>query len=225
MRAILLLCTLHAAFGEGGYDWVDPSSTSDTASNLCYLDQQSCGCCLMQKQLNRMQNYFNVSVEGLQSVLTESKNALNNIRASRSVFSVALNRNIRMDCFGPFRDDTLIPYKYVSINLGDGYSTETGTFTVPRTGVYSLAVTIYSDIDSVISPLAACAKLQVNGHAVAVLPEHKGNDPEDSTTVVLAMELKAGNQVAVNLPAGCVLCDSQSHFNTFTGFLLYATDS
>jgi hypothetical protein len=26
------------------------------------------------------------------------------------------------------------------------------------------------------------------------------------------------------LPIGCFLCDEQSHYNTFTGFLLYATD-
>ncbi|XP_010792224.1 complement C1q-like protein 4 [Notothenia coriiceps] len=226
MRAIVLLCMLHAAFGMEGYGWVDPSSTSsDTASNPCYLDQQSCGCCVMQKQLNRMEQYFNFSYEGMHHVLTESKMALNYFRESRSAFSVALNSNARMDCFGPFPDDKLIPFKHVFINLGDSYSTDTSIFTAPRSGVYSLAVTIYSDIDSPINPFAACANLMVNGHAVAVLPEHKGNDPEDSSTVVVAAGLKAGDQVGVLLPAGCVICDNLSHFNTFTGFLLHTTDS
>ncbi|KAF3847889.1 hypothetical protein F7725_020917 [Dissostichus mawsoni] len=175
------------------------------ACTACYLDQQSCGCCVMQKQLNRMEQYFNLSYEGMHHVLTESKTALNNFRASRSAFSVALNSNARMLCFGPFPDDKLIPFKHVFINLGDSYSTDTSIFTAPRSGVYSLAVTIYSDIDSPINPFAACANLMVNGHAVAVLPEHKGNDPEDSSTVVVALGLKAGDQVGVLLPAGCVI--------------------
>ena len=49
-------------------------------------------------------------------------------------------------------------------------------------------------------------------------------DQEDSTTTVLAMQLNAGDQVNVFLPEHCQLCDSNSHFNTFSGFLLYATD-
>lgn len=144
--------------------------------------------------------------------------------ASRSAFSVALTNGKNLKCFGPFRDDKLIIYEHIFINLGDGYSAETGIFTVPRSGVYSLALTVYSDAGSPGNTLAACASLRVNGQVVAGPREKNMQDQEDSATIVVALHLQAGDQVAVNLPIGCFLCDDNSHYNTFTGFLLYATD-
>lgn len=144
--------------------------------------------------------------------------------ASRSAFSVALTNENSMNCFGPFRDDKLIPYKHVFINLGGGYNPDTGIFTVPRSGVYSLALTVYSDAGSPGNSLAACASLQVDGRVVSGPRERNMQDQEDSATIVVALHLRAGETVAVNLPIGCFLCDDNSHYNTFTGFLLYATD-
>lgn len=97
---------------------------------------------------------------------------------------------------------------------------QNGIFTVPRSGVYSLSVTVYWRSTS--GTPAACANLLVNGTVVTGLIEKPGQDPEDSSTIVAAVKLKAGDQVSVNLPKGCVVCDLNSHFNTFTGFLLYA---
>ncbi|XP_034459744.1 C1q-related factor-like isoform X1 [Hippoglossus hippoglossus] len=143
---------------------------------------------------------------------------------SRSAFSVALTNQVSLNCLGPFRDEKLIAYKHVFINLGDSYSVDTGIFTVPRSGVYSLALTVYSDAGSPGNSLAACASLQVNGQVVAGPREQNMQDQEDSATIVVALHLSAGDIVAVNLPIGCFLCDDNSHYNTFTGFLLYATD-
>ena len=143
---------------------------------------------------------------------------------SRSAFSVSLFNENNFNCFGPFPDDKLIPYKHVSINLGDSYSTETGIFTVPRSGVYSLALTVYSDAGAPGNTLAACASVQVNVQVVAGSKDRNMQDQEDSATIVMALHLNAGDKVAVNLPIGCFLCDDNSHYNTFTGFLLYATD-
>lgn len=144
--------------------------------------------------------------------------------ASRSAFSVALTNEKGFKCFGPFRDDRLITYTHIFINLGDGYNTGTGIFTVPRSGVYSLALTVYSDAGSPGNTLAACASLQVNDRVLARPSENNAQDQEDSATIVVAVHLKAGDQVSVNLPIGCFLCDDNSHYNTFSGFLLYATD-
>lgn len=129
-----------------------------------------------------------------------------------------------LSCYGPFSTDQIIVYKHVFLNLGDGYNVGTGIFTAPRSGVYSLVLTIYSDGGPSGTPLAACANLQVNGQVVYALLEQNGQDLEDSATVVMAMKLRAGDQVAVSLPKGCFVCDYKSHYNTFTGFLLYATD-
>nr|XP_046244863.1 complement C1q-like protein 4 [Scatophagus argus] len=190
----------------------------------CLTDQASCGCCLMQQQIHRMKMFFNTSLNELEKELMKTKTILNNVRASRSAFSVALTTESSLKCFGPFRDDKIITYKHTFINLGDGYNTDTGIFTVPRSGVYSLALTIYSDAGAPGNTLAACASLQVNGQVVAGPREKNMQDQEDSATIVMAIHLKAGDQVAVSLPIGCFLCDDNSNYNTFSGFLLYATD-
>ncbi|XP_026154155.1 C1q-related factor-like [Mastacembelus armatus] len=228
MRGIVLLCLLKAAFGgDPGFSWNGPSRTTvqtePDITNVCLVDQASCGCCLIQKQMKRLELLFNQTTEELNKELTGSKTVLNYIRASRSAFSVALNNDKAVSCYGPFPTNKLVIYKYVFINLGGNYNIQTGIFTVPRSGVYSLSVTIYGIAFSV-STLATCANLQVNNQVVATLSEQNGQDLEDSATAVVAVSLKAGDQVAVNLLRGCFICDNSSRYNTFTGFLLYATD-
>uniref|UniRef100_A0A3B4F7J2 Cerebellin 20 n=1 Tax=Pundamilia nyererei TaxID=303518 RepID=A0A3B4F7J2_9CICH len=186
----------------------------------CVTDQASCGCCLMQKQIGRLEKFFNMSINKLKDELMSSKMILNNMR-SRSAFSVALNNNSAMVSYGPFSSDSIIKYKHVFINLGDGYNVETGIFTVPRSGVYSLSVTVYS---SARVTLSNCVTLQVNGENVAEAIERSGQDLEDSTSVVVAVQLNAGDQLSVRLLQGCSLSDDINHYNTFTGFLLYASD-
>ncbi|XP_074497444.1 cerebellin 20 [Sebastes fasciatus] len=178
----------------------------------------------MQQQMHRMTTFFNTSLKALEKELMETQSVLNNVRASRSAFSVALNNADRITCFGPFRDDRLIAYKNVFINLGNNYNADTGIFTAPRSGVYSLALTVYSDAGSPGNSLAACANLQVNGQVMAGPRDKNMQDQEDSATIVVAVQLMAGDRVSVNLPIGCFLCDDSNHYNTFTGFLLYATD-
>ncbi|XP_040901508.1 complement C1q-like protein 4 [Toxotes jaculatrix] len=231
MRAIVLLCLLETALVQAvDYSWGGPGKNSENGGvdsnteNVCVTDQASCGCCLMQQQIHRMKMFFNMSLNELEKELQKTKTVLNNVRASRSAFSVALTTDNDLICLGPFRDDKLIAYKHIFINLGDGYNADTGIFTVPRSGVYSLALTVYSDAGSPGNTLAACANLQVNGLVVAGPREKNMQDQEDSATIVVALHLKAGDEVAVNLPIGCFLCDDNSHYNTFTGFLLYATD-
>ncbi|XP_031599941.1 complement C1q-like protein 4 [Oreochromis aureus] len=226
MRAIVLLCLLHAAFGQGNiFSWIGPSESlpqqAPVQSQVCVTDQASCGCCLMQKQIGRLEKFFNMSINALKDELMSSKMILNNMRGSRSAFSVALNNNSAMAFYGPFSSDSIIKYKHVFINLGDGYNVETGVFTVPRSGVYSLSVTIYS---SARVTLSNCVTLQVNSENVAEAIERNGQDLEDSTSVVVAVQLNARDRLSVKLLQGCSLSDDINHYNTFTGFLLYASD-
>ncbi|KAI4901363.1 hypothetical protein NFI96_014157, partial [Prochilodus magdalenae] len=188
----------------------------------CLTDSSTCGCCLMQKQMWRMEAFFNMSLTELQKGLDKAQGVLNSMRSSRSAFSVALTDTRR--CVGPNRDDMVVKYQSVFINLGDGYNVSTGTFTVPRSGVYALALTAYSDAGSAGALLAACARLRKNTRVIAALSENNTQDQEDSATVVLALQLQAGDKVDVLLPANCFLCDDNSHYNTFSGFLLYSTD-
>lgn len=115
----------------------------------------------------------------------------------------------------------VVPFKHAFLNLGDGYNSTTGIFTVPHAGLYSLALTVYSDAGTPGGKLVACAGLQVNGQVVAAASEKNNLDHEDSSSAAVALHLKAGDRVAVFLPPGCSLCDDSSHFNTFSAFLLY----
>ncbi|MEQ2180547.1 hypothetical protein GOODEAATRI_002267 [Goodea atripinnis] len=229
MKAIVLLCLLHAVFGQEQtqFSWHGPVLTTPPADPnlniMCSNDQAECGCCLMQKQMARMEELFNMTVKEMSQQLMHSKMTLNNIKNSRTAFSVALNNERSLTCFGPFSDDRGVPFKHVFLNLGNSYNVQTGIFTVPYSGVYNLAATVYSR-SLVDLPQATCALLQLNGVAVAPLVEKNGLDSEDSNTVVVVKHLKAGDQVSVNLQKGCNICDDTTHYNTFTGFMLYAAE-
>lgn len=143
--------------------------------------------------------------------------------ATRSAFSVALNQDKNLACYGPFTTDKFITYQYVFINMGNNYNAVTGIFTVPRSGVYSLALTVYTT-PAPGTNLAICTNLLLNGNLLSGLVERSGPDGEDSNSVVVAVKLRAGDQVGASLLKGCTICDDINHYNTFTGFLLYATD-
>ncbi|XP_060929403.1 cerebellin-2-like [Limanda limanda] len=163
--------------------------------------------------------FDHVTVE-MNRYLTESKTALNLTRG-RSAFSVSLTDS--MSCAAPAGSDQLIIYGNVLLNLGGSFNVQKGVFTVPQSGVYCLTVTIHAKAPFGTN-VASCARLQVNGKPVmALLSEKKGNDPQDSSSIVVTLKLKADDEVAVLLPKGCVICneDQGQHYNTFTGFLLY----
>ncbi|XP_076833022.1 cerebellin 20 isoform X2 [Brachyhypopomus gauderio] len=199
-----------------------PTTSDPNTDNVCLSDPSTCGCCLMQRQMWNMENLFNLTLEDFQKNLDHTQSIINNMRSSRSAFSVALTDTRR--CVGPYANDVVVKYRSVFINLGDGYDTSTGAFTVPRSGVYVFALTAYSDSGAPGFLLAACVHLRKNGITIAGLDEYNNQDQEDSATVVLAKQMQTGDQVDVTLLASCYLCDDSSHYNTFTGFLLYATD-
>ncbi|GAA6079160.1 cerebellin 20 [Tachysurus ichikawai] len=226
MRGLVFLCLIGCSLTNGAvYTWNgpgDPIQPDPGTENACLTDTESCSCCLMQKQMKRMESFFNMSLNDMRKGLEKAETALNYVRSSRSAFSVALTDTRR--CVSSTRDDMVVKYQYIFINLGDSYNVSTGTFTVPRSGVYSLALTMYSDAGAPNALLAACVRLRKNGRMVAALNEYNTQDQEDSATVVLPLQMETGDKLDVTLLTGCTLCDDNSHYNTFSGFLLYATD-
>ncbi|XP_034724047.1 complement C1q-like protein 4 [Etheostoma cragini] len=226
MRAIVLMCLLHAAIAVAPtFPWngigngIQTPNPNAKTNSACATDEGSCRCCVMLKEMNRLRMYFNTTMNNLEKEFSQMVQSLDNIQASYTAVSVALFNEFK--CLGPNQFNTLVIYKHVFINLGNGYSVDTGIFTVPRSGVYSLALTVYSDSGSPGAKLAACASLLLNGQLVAGTREINMEDQEDSGTTVVALHLKAGDKVTVNLPAGCYLCDDSNHYNTFSAFLLY----
>lgn len=200
----------------------------------------------MLQEMDRLRSHFNQMLDELETVYLQTNKTFNQItskwhgnearlyddsrfsslfssllQANRVAFSLALFNDIRFKCVGPFPMNHVVPFNHTFLNLGGGYNSMSGIFTVPHAGLYSLALTVYSDAGTRGSKLAACARLQVNGRVVAGAREKNNLDHEDSSSAAVALHLKAGDQVAVFLPPGCFLCDDSSHFNTFSGFLLY----
>ncbi|KAK7882837.1 hypothetical protein WMY93_029011 [Mugilogobius chulae] len=217
----------NAGTNPSGKDVVpNPGNAGGVSDNVppCEADQESCGCCLMHQQISRMKENFNFSLNALKEELNKAVATLEQFRSTRSAFSVSLFSDSTISQHGPFRDDDIIKYKHVFLNMGNNYNPNTGVFTVPRTGVYNLALTVYSDSGAPGNTLAVCASLQVNGQELTGPRDVNLQDQEDSASVSLVVKLNTGDKVSVNLPIGCFLWDDINHYNTFSGFLLYTLD-
>lgn len=57
------------------------------ASEVCLTDVASCGCCLMQKQMWKMEMFFNLSLNELEKGLERAHAVLNNIRGKTAICS------------------------------------------------------------------------------------------------------------------------------------------
>ncbi|XP_051538209.1 complement C1q and tumor necrosis factor-related protein 9 [Myxocyprinus asiaticus] len=220
----VLFCVLSLVLGQGQiYSWDGTGETlAPDLINPCLTDQNSCGCCVMQRQKWQLEQYLNSSLNSLEDLLTSAQTTLRNIRENRVAFSVGLTDKRR--CVGPVKMTAInVVYQSIFINIEEAYNSTTGVFTVPRSGVYNLALTVFSDAGSPGAPLAVCTSIRRNGVALAALKEIYDQDQEDQATAVILVELRVGDRVSVSLQPGCWLCDDQNHYNTFSGFLLYAT--
>ncbi|KAJ8366766.1 hypothetical protein AAFF_G00342590 [Aldrovandia affinis] len=226
MRGLVLLCLFGTVLGHKwdesfkSFEWLgsdeEPQESDPKPDSLCQEDRSSCECCQMLKQIHRVEELFNRSMAALQHNLKIAQSALKKIRAQRSAFSVVLGDAY---CIGPNSNDKIVVY--TTILVGDGYDMSTGVFTAPLTGLYSLAVTVYTITERMWQSLTSCATLSVNNVPVASVRDLGKGDNQDSASIAVVLNLKAGDRVFVLLPSHCMLCSDQ---NTFTGFLLYATD-
>ncbi|XP_030008745.1 complement C1q-like protein 2 [Sphaeramia orbicularis] len=219
IRAVVFLSLLAAAHAQFGWNGPKPSNIPTVAPQNQCSEQASCTCCLMLQRVHDMRTHFNNSLNDLEKATEKTMKALMDFKEKRVAFSAGLYKGFR--CTTKSTSDQIAMYETVFINMGEGYDVDTGVFTAPVSGVYSITVTVYSDAGSENSQLHACAQLHVNGMTVAGASEQNTHDQEDSVSIVVARELNEGDEVSVNLPAGCMLCDD-SHYNTFSAFLLYA---
>ncbi|CAJ1066149.1 C1q-related factor isoform X1 [Xyrichtys novacula] len=226
MKAVVLLCLLHALFAVTGgrFNWSTLSGSNQQSGvqdeSGCDFQPEICGCCMMRRQMARMESFMNHAVEELKEELSYPQRDLRDKKTLRSVFSVALNNEEQLTCLGPFRDSRIILYEHVHINLGGSFDVTTGVFTAPFPGVYSFSVTVYGNPPPE-GGLMTCASLMINGHVMTSLPEKTSQDREDSSTVVITIFLEGGDEVFVILPEECVVCDDERHMNSFTGYLIY----
>ncbi|XP_051788124.1 cerebellin-3-like [Erpetoichthys calabaricus] len=184
----------------------------------CVSDTASCGCCLMQQWVQRLEKYFNLTLETLDRKLETTTRRVAELRASRTAFSVSLSN--RLEVLGPFKTNTTVVYRKVFVNQGAAYNEQTGIFTTPVAGLYSFSFTAFHDAGAPAQKLRIYMVLQRNGQDVVGLHDTTSTDQEDSATQNVVLQLDAGDRVCVKLLADFVLFDDINHYNTFSGFFL-----
>ncbi|CAJ1066148.1 complement C1q-like protein 3 [Xyrichtys novacula] len=225
MKVFMLLCLLYSAYGQmpsPSFGWNSPEDQAE--GKECRDSQGACGCCTMLLEVDRLKASFNKTLSQLESDYKSTKESFDNFKARRAAFSATLSTNGSPRCISATSTNQYISYNHVLLNVGSGYDPDTGIFTVPFSGVYSITFTVYSDAGAPKSQLAACARLQVNSETVAAALDINKFDHEDSSSQVIALHLYEGDQVAVNIHNECFLCDDSGRYNTFSGFLLYHTE-
>jgi len=121
---------------------------------------------------------------------------------------------------GPYVFDNAI------LNIGNGYNPATGEFTAPVSGVYIIAVQLFTDggdPDGDTDPEHPFADIKVNGNTLARLAFEEGDGEEDSDSTTVTTQLRAGDKVWIQSDEG-----EEYHywggFHTFFTGTLVATD-
>ncbi|XP_074512246.1 complement C1q-like protein 2 [Sebastes fasciatus] len=134
-------------------------------------------------------------------------------------FSTVLRESGTGD-YGPFTTNTPLKYKKVFSNIGNGYSSSTGTFTAMVKGMYFFRFSMFNNVaptpNSVVS-------LKKNGELLVSVWDTEGSDSHDMGSNAVVIPLEVGDNVYVELQANRRLFDDSMNYNTFCGFLLFTT--
>ncbi|KAK9535384.1 hypothetical protein VZT92_007767 [Zoarces viviparus] len=118
---------------------------------------------------------------------------------------------------GPFNTNTPLNYKKVFSNTGNGYNPSTGIFTALVSGTYFFRFSMQNSYvaNSVVS-------LMKNNERLVSVWDTAQSDGNDMGSNGVVIALQVGDSVYVELQANRVVYDDVLHYNTFTGFLLFA---
>ncbi|CAL8273261.1 unnamed protein product [Lota lota] len=158
----------------------------------------------------------------LESRLESSEKAVSHLKSLIGAqppvaFSVALmDEGSTTGDYGPFPLLTILPYKKVFANVGNGYNPATGTFTAMVRGVYFFRFTMFTS-----GTPNAVACIRKNTVFLVCLWDVKGYAGYDSGSNAVVVPMGVGDSVNVMLEANRTVNDNQSHLNTFSGFLLF----
>ncbi|XP_059189697.1 complement C1q-like protein 2 [Centropristis striata] len=119
--------------------------------------------------------------------------------------------------YGPFDSDTTLKHSKVFTNIGDAYNPSTGFFTAPVRGAYYFQFTMGG-------ARAGYMGVQVfkNNQLIMWNDDIKEEGGAEYITNSVVLELMAGDQIHLVLPASASLYDDRHNYNTFSGSLLFA---
>ncbi|KAL1250924.1 hypothetical protein QQF64_018720 [Cirrhinus molitorella] len=131
-------------------------------------------------------------------------------------FSAALMQSGSGD-IGPFTTEITLTYRNVFTNIGNAYNPITGIFTAPLKGAYMFNFSVFGNGNPSTPSTASIVK---NGERVAIAHGHQEKYAVNSSKGVVLI-LEVGDVVYVRLWSGRRIYDSQSNYNTFSGYLLF----
>lgn len=114
---------------------------------------------------------------------------------------------------GPFNTDITLKYSKVFTNIGNAYNPATGFFTAPVKGVYQLQFTVRGDRTN----YAAISMIK-NGERIL---NNSVDSYGDYFTNFVVLELLAGDEIHLVLPANNAVFGGASTHTTLSGFLLF----
>uniref|UniRef100_A0A3B1JW35 Complement C1q-like protein 2 n=1 Tax=Astyanax mexicanus TaxID=7994 RepID=A0A3B1JW35_ASTMX len=118
---------------------------------------------------------------------------------------------------GPFKTETTLKYSNVFTNVGKGYDSNTGTFTVPVSGVY-----LFMFYNHALGAKATYLTLTRNGQRVVTTGHHRNTfESSHNGANAITLQLRKGDKMCIRLWAENWVFDDDKNYTTFTGILLF----
>ncbi|XP_077997644.1 uncharacterized protein LOC144450794 [Glandiceps talaboti] len=131
----------------------------------------------------------------------------------RVAFSVAKTTSM-----GPVSSSTVIVYDKVYSNDGNGYSTSTGKFTCPVSGMYYFMI---SALRHNSNHLYVCL-IKNTTRLPCIFVHNSGGRSHGAASNSVIIDIDHGDEIWVRLVSGTAVYSDSNEYTTFTGYLLYS---
>jgi hypothetical protein len=118
---------------------------------------------------------------------------------------------------------TPIPFEIEKLNMGDAMNSTSGTFTVPRTGIYFFSFSGIGVIPSSGGHLDVALLLNGNEVGRAQCNDFTGKVEWEMYSLQSTLRVQSGDKIWLEIPSmgmGVVLQDTSLHYTHFNGWLL-----
>jgi len=154
-------------------------------------------------------------VQVLQNRSTATQHEVQVLQKNNEVSRVSFSASLLDSGYGSTGVDTILIYRHVITNVGNGYNRDTGNFIAPVRAVYQFNIFVLGQGGRV-----SAASLYRNGQRVVTAYQHQSSGFGSASNGV-SLLLEAGDVVYVKLLNNAWIYDDRNHHSTFSGHLLF----
>lgn len=125
------------------------------------------------------------------------------IKSSSVQFYVQRSSNFNVN-------NSVIPWEFTRLNIGNAMNTASGVFTAPKDGIYHFHFSLYGNVGA-----ASHVWIRLNGGNIGRTYVHD----YDVGTVQSTLQLKQGDQIDLFKNEGVLYDNNSEHLSHFTGWL------